>query len=84
MAVLTVFYVIIISMYYFDNLQHHFPHIHAKCQDTEAVIRIPDGEIMKEIFLKERTSSFRHGWKFRYRPLSKYVFGFNHFVICNS
>ena len=30
MAVLTMFYGIIISMYYFDNRQHHFPHIHVK------------------------------------------------------
>ena len=47
MAVLTMFYGIIISMYYFDNRQHHFPHIHVKCQDKEAVIRIPDGEIIE-------------------------------------
>lgn len=47
MAVLTMFYGIIISMYYYDNRQHHFPHIHAKCQDKEAVIRIPDGEIIE-------------------------------------
>ena len=47
MAVLTMFYGIIISMYYFDNRQHHFPHIHVKCQGMEAVIRIPDGEIIE-------------------------------------
>ena len=37
--------------YYFHvllcNRQHHFPHIHVKCQDKEAVIRIPDGEIIE-------------------------------------
>lgn len=47
MAVLTMFYGIIISMYYYDNRQHHFPHIHVKCQDKEAVVRIPDGEIIE-------------------------------------
>ena len=47
MAVLTMFYGIIISMYYFDNRQLHFPHLHVKCQDKEAVIRIPDGDVIE-------------------------------------
>lgn len=41
------FYGVIISMYYYDNRQHHFPHIHVRCQDKEAVMRIPDGEIIE-------------------------------------
>ena len=64
MAVLTMFYGIIISMYYFDNRQHHFPHIHVKCQDKEAVIRIPDGEIIEGELPAGRTNSCKHGWKF--------------------
>jgi hypothetical protein len=47
MAVLTMFYGVIISMYYFDNRQHHFPHIHVRCQDMEAVVKIPEGEIIE-------------------------------------
>jgi len=47
MAVLSMFYGIIISMYYFDNRQHHLPHIHVKYQDDEAVISIPDGDIIE-------------------------------------
>jgi hypothetical protein len=33
MAVIAMFYGIIISMYYFDNRQHHVPHIHVRYQD---------------------------------------------------
>jgi len=60
MAVLTMFYGIIISMYYYDNRQHHFPHVHVKCQDKEAVMRIPDGEVNCQ---QEKTNWYKHGWK---------------------
>ena len=46
MAILSMFYGIIISMFYRDNKQHHTPHIHAKYQGVEAVFSIPDGEIL--------------------------------------
>ena len=41
------FYGIIISMYYLDNRQHHSPHIHVKYQKQEAVISIPEGELLQ-------------------------------------
>ena len=47
MAVISMFYGIIISMYYFDNKQHHLPHIHVKYQDQEAVISIPEGNLLE-------------------------------------
>ena len=47
MAIIAMFYGIIISMYYFDKRQHHIPHIHVKYQDLEAVIAIPDGEVLE-------------------------------------
>ena len=46
MAVISMFYGIIISMYYFDQRQHHLPHIHVRYQDQEAVFSIADGEIL--------------------------------------
>ena len=46
MAVLSMFYGLIISMFYGDNRQHKLPHIHVKYQDFEAVFSIPDGELM--------------------------------------
>lgn len=41
------FYGIIISLYFFDNRRHKKPHIHVKYQDDEAVISIPDGELIE-------------------------------------
>ncbi len=46
MAVISMFYGIIVSMYYFDNKQHKIPHIHVKYQGEEAVFSIPDGKIL--------------------------------------
>ena len=46
MAILSMFYGLIISMFYGDNKQHKKPHIHATYQDFEAVISIPDGELL--------------------------------------
>lgn len=46
MAILSMFYGIIISMYYMDSKQHHTPHIHVTYQGKEAVISIPDGELI--------------------------------------
>ena len=47
MAVISMFYGIIVSMYYLDNRQHHVPHIHVKYQEQEAVISIPQGELLQ-------------------------------------
>jgi len=41
------FYGIIVSMYYFDNRRHQRPHIHAKYQDEEVVLSIPEGDILE-------------------------------------
>lgn len=47
MAVITMFYGIIISMYYFDKRKYHIPHIHVKYQDQEAIVSISDGEVLE-------------------------------------
>ncbi len=47
MAIIAMFYGIIVSMYYFDKRRHHAPHIHVKYQDQEAVIAIPDGAVLE-------------------------------------
>ena len=47
MAIISMFYGIIISMYFFDKRKHHRPHIHVKYQEDEAVFAIPDGEILE-------------------------------------
>ena len=47
MAIISMFYGIIISLYFFDNRRHKKPHIHVKYQGDEAVISIPDGELIE-------------------------------------
>ena len=47
MAVISMFYGIIISMYYFDQRRHHLPHIHVKYQDQEAVIDATTGDLLE-------------------------------------
>jgi len=47
MAVITMFYGIIVSMYYLDTKKHHVPHIHVKYQDEEVVFSIPDGQVLE-------------------------------------
>jgi len=47
MAVIAMFYGIIVSMYYLDTKKHHVPHIHVKYQDEEVVLSIPDGQVLE-------------------------------------
>ena len=46
MPTISMFYGIIVSMYFLDNKQHNLPHIHAKYQGHEVVLSIPDGEVL--------------------------------------
>lgn len=48
------FYGIIIAMYFFDSGRHNIPHIHVKYQGEEAVVAIPDGEILEVGIQKSR------------------------------
>ena len=52
MPVLSMFYGIIIRMFYFDNKEHHLPHIHIEYGEYKAVISIPNGEILGGNFPK--------------------------------
>ncbi len=47
MPVISMFYGIIVLMYYFDNKKHRQPHIHVQYSDEEAVISIPDGAVLE-------------------------------------
>jgi hypothetical protein len=46
MPVISMFFGIIVSLYFQDSKKHHRPHVHVKYQDDEAVISIPDGELL--------------------------------------
>ena len=47
MPTISMFYGLIIRMYYFDNQRHQKPHIHVHYQETSAVVAIPDGEVLE-------------------------------------
>ena len=61
MGVISMFYGIIISMYYLDNRRHKIPHIHIKYQDEEAVISIPEGQLLEGI-LKVNKMKLVQAW----------------------
>ncbi|MBI5749423.1 MAG: hypothetical protein A2889_08045 [Nitrospinae bacterium RIFCSPLOWO2_01_FULL_39_10] len=50
MPVISMFYGIIVMMFFIDNKKHKKPHIHVKYQEQEAVISIPDGEVLEGEF----------------------------------
>lgn len=54
MPVISMFYGIIIRMFYFDNKKHKKPHIHVDYQDENAVINIPDDEILEGSIQKNK------------------------------
>ncbi len=47
MPVISMFYGLIVSMYYLDTKQHNLPHIHVKYAEREAVYQIPDGNLLE-------------------------------------
>lgn len=47
MPVISMFYGVIVMMYYFDNRRHHEPHIHVQYGEEEAVISIPEGNVLE-------------------------------------
>ncbi len=47
MPTISMFYGLIVRMYYFDNQQHNSPHIHVVYQEDEAVIEIPSGTLLE-------------------------------------
>ena len=57
------FYGIIVSMYFFDSRRHKLPHIHVKYQGEEAVLSIPEGEVLEGKINSKNCVSFRHGLK---------------------
>jgi len=46
MPAISMFYGIIIYMYFFDDRKHHRPHINAHYSDESAIFAIDDGELL--------------------------------------
>lgn len=47
MPAISMFYGIIIYMYFRDNKQHNKPHIHVRYQNDEVIIEIPNGATLE-------------------------------------
>ena len=47
MPTISMFYGIIIRMLFMDTQRHHLPHLHMEYQGKQAVISIPDGNLME-------------------------------------
>ena len=46
MPTISMFYGIMVSIFFEDNERHHRPHIHARYQGMKASIAIEDGQVM--------------------------------------
>ncbi len=47
MPVISMFYGIIVMMYFFDTDKHHLPHIHIKHGEFNCVVSILDSEVLQ-------------------------------------
>jgi hypothetical protein len=47
MPTISMFYGILILMYFKDNRRHHLPHIHIRYQENNASVSIEDGNILE-------------------------------------
>ncbi|MBI4826266.1 MAG: DUF4160 domain-containing protein [Nitrospirae bacterium] len=47
MPTISMFYGILILMFFKDNRRHHLPHIHVRYQDNNASVSIEDGNILE-------------------------------------
>lgn len=46
MPIVSMFYGIIVRMYFFDNQQHALPHVHAEYAEHSAVFSLADGTLL--------------------------------------
>jgi hypothetical protein len=46
MPTISMFYGILVLMYFRDNTRHHLPHIHVRYQGAAAAISIEDGSVL--------------------------------------
>ena len=46
MPVISMFFGILVMMYFEDNRRHKKPHVHVRYQKHEAVISVPDGQML--------------------------------------
>ena len=54
MPVISMFYGIIVRMFFFDNKEHKMPHIHIEYAEFKAVLEIPSGRLIAGEFPKDK------------------------------
>ena len=54
MPILSMFYGIVIRMYFNDDRQHHAPHLHADYAGQRAVFNITNGELLQGNYRRAR------------------------------
>lgn len=64
MPVISMFYGIIIRMFYFDNKEHKTPHIHIEYAEYKAVLEIPGGSFLEGNFPADKLKLVMAGLKF--------------------
>ncbi len=47
MPILSMFYGVVIYIYFYDNKQHHEPHFHVEFAEFTAVVAIGSGEVLE-------------------------------------
>lgn len=61
MPVLSMFYGIVVYMYFFDDRKHRVPHIHVEYAEHAAVLALPTGELL-EGFLPRNKMKLVEAW----------------------
>ena len=61
MPTISMFYGILVLMFYRDNRRHHLPHIHVRYQGEEASVAIEDGNILEGAFPAKQLKMV-HAW----------------------
>lgn len=64
MPVISMFYGLIVAMYYLDTKQHKLPHIHVKYGEKEAVYQIPEGELLEGSLPGNKEKLIKAGLKY--------------------
>lgn len=54
MPIISMFFGIIVRMFYFDNKQHHLPHIHLEYGEFKAVVSLTDGKMLEGNFPNDK------------------------------
>ena len=65
MPAISMFYGIIIYMYFLDNKQHQMPHIHVKYQDHEVIVASRMEKFLKVAFPTPKWNYLRHGLNYK-------------------